>query len=173
MTKIVVVMGVSGSGKTTTGELLAARMGWGFSDADKFHSEANKAKMASGVPLTDDDRRPWLDAMHAAIAEAESSGRDHVFACSALKQAYRDILRGGSTAVGFVMLALDYDTLKERLAGRRGHFFDPALLRSQLDTLEMPNAEQALIIETRQTPPEQVVDAIVAWLGSDAPTRPH
>src|SRR5690606_12759404 len=93
---IIVVMGVAGSGKTTIGTALAARLGCGFSDADQFHSEANKLKMARGVALTDEDRLPWLRNMHAAIAAQERLGHDHVFACSALKRRYREMLRGDS-----------------------------------------------------------------------------
>ncbi|WP_091909934.1 gluconokinase [Chitinasiproducens palmae] len=159
-------MGVSGSGKTTTGENLAARLGWRFSDADAFHSAANKEKMAHGIALDDNDRRPWLEAMHAAMAAAEAAGEDHVFACSALKGAYRDVLRGDSRAVSFVMLALDAAALADRLSKRRGHFFDPALLRSQLETLEAPAADEALTVDATHTP-EQIVDEIVDWLRRD------
>jgi gluconokinase len=157
---ILITMGVSGSGKTTVGEQLAARLGCGFADADEFHSEANKKKMHEGHPLTDEDRWPWLRSIRAAIEARRAEGVDFVFACSALKAVYRDILRDGDKDVVFVYLHGTREVLAERLGSRKGHFFDPSLLQSQLDTLEPPTEEEALFVDIDQTP-EQVVDDIV------------
>jgi gluconokinase len=144
---IILVMGVSGSGKTSIGEALARKRGCLFTDADSFHPKANRDKMAAGIPLTDEDRLPWLRAVADAIRNAIIGGRDHVFACSALKAEYRRILdpRGECK---LVFLQGSRELLAERLAGRRGHFFDPSLLDSQLDTLEEP--QDATIIDIAQ-----------------------
>ncbi|MBE7376169.1 gluconokinase [Pseudomonas lopnurensis] len=160
---IVLVMGVSGSGKTTIGELLASRLGCGFSDADEFHGAQNKAKMASGIALTDADRAPWLRAMHEAILARQRRGEDHVFACSALKRGYRDLLHENVADLRLVYLHGSPELLAERVGGRRGHFFAPQLLQDQLDTLEPPSAEEALIVDIRQTP-EAIVEQLVRAL---------
>jgi gluconokinase len=157
---ILIPMGVSGSGKTTVGEQLAARLGCGFADADEFHSEANKKKMHDGHPLTDEDRWPWLRSIREAIEAKRAARVDFVFACSALKAVYRDILRDGDKDVVFVYLHGTREMLAERLGARKGHFFDPSLLQSQLDTLEPPTEEEALFVDIDQTP-EQVVADIV------------
>jgi gluconokinase len=156
---IYILMGVSGSGKTTVGTLLAQRLHCGFRDADEFHSEANKAKMRAGKALTDEDRWPWLDAMRAAIDEARAQGRPHVFTCSALRQIYRDRLTPPDGGVTFVFMKGDAQTIGSRLAERSEHFFNPALLQSQFDTLEEPR--DALVMDIRQ-PPEQLVERILA-----------
>ena len=160
---IVLVMGVAGSGKTTIGKMLAAHCGWGFSDADEFHSDANKAKMANGVALNDDDRRPWLQAMRNAIEMRQAEGQDWVFACSALKQRYRETLSGSDEDICWVYLDGSEALLLDRLAKRSGHFFDPSLLRSQLQTLEVPSQDESIHVDI-SLPPEQVVDAIVQRL---------
>lgn len=162
---IVVIMGVSGSGKTTIGERLAARLGCGFSDADQYHGAANKAKMARGIALTDEDREPWLQAMHAAIVERARQGNDHVFACSALKRRYRDVLRGNVAEVMLVFLHGPAEILAERIGSRRGHFFDPALLADQLAVLEPPEAGEALSVDIRMTP-DEIVERIVQALAA-------
>lgn len=170
---IIVVMGVSGSGKTTVGERLAARLGCGFSDADQFHGEANKAKMARGIPLTDEDRRPWLLAMHRALVEQAEKGEDHVFACSALKRQYRDLLRGNVAGLMWVFLHGPTAVLAERVARRRGHFFDPALLNDQLRVLEPPGPDEALALDIRDTPDdlvEQIIQAMRARLAEGEQT---
>lgn len=164
---IILVIGVAGSGKTTIGTRLAARLGCGFSDADQFHSEANKLKMAQGVALTDDDRLPWLKKMHAAIEAQQRLGHDHVFACSALKKRYRDLLRGDGD-LHLVFLQGSAELLAERLSQRRGHFFPVELLQDQLDNLEAPTPEEALIMDIRQTP-DEIVEAIVRQLRNDRP----
>src|SRR5579863_6886057 len=128
---IFIVMGVSGAGKTRIGELLAERLSCSFTDGDAFHSEANKEKMHRGIPLTDDDRWPWLKAIRAAIEVKERAGETAVFTCSSLKRSYRDVLRDSDEDVRFVYLNGTLDVLKARLGARSGHFFDPSLLQSQ------------------------------------------
>lgn len=129
-------MGTAGSGKSTLAERLATELGWPFAEGDRYHPPANVAKMAAGVALTDSDRQPWLEALAAWIAAREAEGASSVLACSALKRAYRDVLRGGAPRVRFVHLRGTFETLAERLAGRSGHFFPRDLLASQLATLE-------------------------------------
>ena len=159
---IVVLMGVSGAGKTTVGEALAASIGCRFFDADTFHSAANKAKMSSGIPLTDDDRWPWLDRVIDEMRRVEETDGHVVFACSALKQSYRDYLaRAGD--VRFVYLAGDYETIAQRLAARKHKYMPATLLASQFATLEPPT--DALVIDVRRSVDEQVA-AIRAGLGA-------
>ena len=142
-------MGVSGSGKTTVGRLLAADLGWDFLDADDFHPEGNKKKMAAGVALTDGDRGPWLAALAAALRDYARSGRGTVLACSALKESYRRSLRV-DPSVRFVYLKASLDTIGQRLATRRGHFFDAGLLASQFEALEEPR--DALVVDVGGVP---------------------
>jgi gluconokinase len=142
-------MGVSGCGKTTIGEMLAERLHCDFADADSFHSQANKEKMHNGIPLTDEDRWPWLKAIRASIVE-----------CSALKRVYRDILRDGDKDVTFVYLKGTPELLRERIKTRKGHFFDPALLQSQLDTLEPPGPDEAIEVDIALSPKE-IVDKVL------------
>lgn len=137
-------MGVSGSGKTTMGRRLAAEIGWDFLDADDFHSAANKERMARGLALTDEDRAPWLDALAEALRVRARSGRGAILACSALRDSYRKRLRVDA-AVRFVYLKADAETIRRRLASRRGHFFDAGLLASQFDALEEP--KDALVVD--------------------------
>ena len=151
---IAILMGVSGSGKTTVGRVLAERLGCPFSDADDFHSAANKAKMAAGQPLTDSDREPWLHALRVAIDGWKQAGDDHVLACSALKRRYRAMLGGTTSDQRFFYLKGDYALIEARLRSRTGHFFDPALLRSQFDALEEPT--DAVIIDLAQPVETQV-----------------
>ncbi len=158
---VIVVMGVSGSGKTTVGRLLAERLGWPFHDADDLHSEANKSKMHRGIPLNDEERMPWLEAVRELIAEYLHHGRNAVVACSALKRSYRTQIGAGLTAVKFVYLKGEFDLIERRLAERHGHFFDPQLLRSQFDTLEEP---ADAMIEEITCPPEMIVDSIITRL---------
>ena len=139
----VVVMGVSGSGKTTVGAALADALGMEFVDGDSLHPEANVAKMAAGIPLDDADRAPWLDAIGAVLAAGPV-----VVACSALKRAYRDRLRAAAPALQLVFLDGDRDVLAERMAARPGHFMPASLLDSQLATLERPGPdERALTVD--------------------------
>ena len=147
-------MGVTAAGKTTVGRLLASSMGWEFHDADDFHPESNKKKMHDGVPLTDDDRWPWLRALRARIEAHLRDGTGAVVACSALKAVYREVLAGGLLDVRFVHLTGDRRVLEARLAARQGHFMNPALLESQLETLEAPT--DALNVDFALPPDEQV-----------------
>jgi gluconokinase len=157
---ILIVMGVSGCGKTTIGEMLAERLKCDFADADSFHSQANKDKMHKGIPLTDDDRWPWLKAIRASIVEKQADGTTHVYACSALKRVYRDILRDGDTDVTFVYLKGTPELLQERIKTRKGHFFDPKLLQSQLDTLEPPGLDEAIEVDIALSPEEIVAKVL-------------
>ncbi len=153
---IVVLMGVSGSGKTTVGKALAADLGWAFVEADEFHSPANVEKMRAGTPLTDDDRRPWLRDLRGRIDEACRRDEDAVLACSALKAEYREYLeRGCPTDVRYVYLRASEDLIRRRLEDREGHFMNPALLESQFEILEPP--EDAVRVDA--APPPGVIAA--------------
>jgi len=153
MAMIVVLMGVSGSGKTVVGQALAADLGWPFFDGDDFHPPANVAKMAAGTPLTDADRWPWLDRLAAEMAEVNARGANAVLACSALKQAYRDRLdRAGNVRV--VHLKGDEATIAARLAGRSHRYMPATLLASQFATLEEPAG--AVVVDIRDPVPVQV-----------------
>lgn len=163
---ILIAMGVSGAGKTRIGEMLAERLHCAFTDGDAFHSAANKEKMHHGIPLTDEDRWPWLQTIRAAIEEKQRAGEKAVFTCSSLKRSYRDVLRGGSSGdkgVCFVYLKGSFDVLRERLTARTGHFFDPSLLQSQLDTLEEPGPDEAITVSIELSP-EQIVDEVLRQL---------
>lgn len=135
---IVLVMGVSGSGKTTIGEALARELGWIYLDADDFHSEASIAKMAAGIPLQDVDRWPWLDRINHELLKAQKQGRSAVIGCSALKQAYRERLARGLQACEIVYLRGDFKLIHSRLAARKHRFMPATLLQSQFDALEPP-----------------------------------
>jgi gluconokinase len=150
---IVVVMGVSGCGKTTIGRALADAMAWPFLDADDFHPEANVAKMRAGTPLTDDDRWPWLDRLAAEMAAVNARGASAVLGCSALRQAYRDRLaRAGGVRI--VYLKGDRATIEPRLAARAGHYMPPSLLTSQFAALEEP--ADVIVVDIRLPAPRQV-----------------
>jgi gluconokinase len=135
---VVVLMGVAGSGKTTVGDLLARRLKWHFYDADDFHTAHNREKMSRGIPLDDDDRRPWLEAIRGVIEQCLGSGTNAIIACSALKQSYRELLTTDSKMVKFVYLKGQHELIAARLAHRQEHFFNPRLLQSQFDELEEP-----------------------------------
>lgn len=151
---VLLVMGVSGAGKTVLGRALAAALGWDFADADDYHSPANVAKMRAGTPLTDDDRAPWLAALREEIGRRLASGRPLVLACSALKQAYRDMLQSDPARVRLVFLDGPRELIAARLAARAGHYMPPALLDSQLAALEAP--ADAIRISIMDTTDEQV-----------------
>jgi len=153
---VIIVMGVTGTGKTTVGLRLAETLGWRFHDADDFHPAANKAKMHAGIPLTDVDRWPWLQALRGVIEQALADNVGAVVTCSALRRAYRDVLSGGLTQVRYVHLTGDPRVLAARLAGRHGHFMNPALLESQIATLEAP--VDAIEIDVALTPDQQVAE---------------
>ncbi len=166
-----VVMGVSGSGKSTVGKELAARLQWPYADGDAFHSPENVAKMAAGIPLTDADRWPWLHTVERWIAEKLRADTSCVVACSALRTSYRDLLREATSglpgaAVRFAFLDVDRDLLRQRLVARHGHFMHADMLDSQLATLEPPTAaEHSITIPiTEDTEPSLTVDEIIAAL---------
>jgi gluconokinase len=161
-----IVMGVSGSGKSLIGAAFARALAVDFVEGDGYHTAANVARMSSGVPLTDDDRGEWLRLLAARIRKAKDSGTGLVVSCSALKRAYRDILRGAASELRFVFLHGPRALLAERLAGRRGHYMPPSLLESQLATLEEPSPdEQAWVCDIRES-----ADDIVAALMARAST---
>ena len=168
---IVIIMGVTGVGKTTIGELLAARTGWSFYDADDFHSPANVEKMRSGIPLTDDDRWPWLDRLNSLLREAEAKGESAILACSALKQRYRDRLQHGLKDVRWVYLSGEFDLISARLKARKGHYMNPALLQSQFEALEPPADALCIDIDAR---PEVLAERVAKGLGvGDPPSQPR
>jgi carbohydrate kinase (thermoresistant glucokinase family) len=166
---LIVLMGVSGSGKTTVGKLLAAQLGWPLYDADDFQPPANVAKMRAGIPLTDADRAPWLDALHRMLSGLAEQGRSAILACSALKQAYRACLSDGVPDVRIVYLRGDRALLERRLAGRSDHYMPASLLQSQLDTLEEPRA--ALVVDV-DAPPEAIAERIRRDLNARAVANP-
>jgi len=153
---VVVLMGAAGSGKTTVGHALSADVGWPYVEGDEHHPARNIQKMHAGIPLTDDDRRPWLTALHAMIARAVDRREHAVMACSALKRAYRDVLRGNCRPVRFVYLQAPERELLRRLAARAGHFAGPNLLETQLAALEPPSPDEALVVDATRAP-ERIV----------------
>jgi gluconokinase len=156
---IIIIFGVSGSGKTTIGKLLGHELRWQFIEADDFHPAWNIQKMRSGRPLIDEDRWPWLDCLRKQIEQLLAAGENVVLACSALKRAYRDRLRV-SEEIKFVFLRGDYAVVEKQLRSRRRHFMNPDLLQSQFDDLEEPQAdEQALTVALGRTP-EEIVEEI-------------
>jgi gluconokinase len=163
---IVVVMGVSGSGKSVVGQALAADLGWPFFDADDFHPEANVAKMAAGTPLTDDDRWPWLDRLASEMAVIDRRGDNAVLACSALRQAYRDRI-GRAGNVRFVHLSGDHETIAARIAARTHHYMPPSLLASQFATLEPP--QNGVVVDVRDDVPTLVTKIRAALQLSGTP----
>lgn len=167
MDKRLLVMGVSGAGKTTLAEALARRLGAAFIDADDLHPPGNRAKMAAGQPLDDADRAPWLDAVAEVIAGWVATGQGGVIACSALKQAYRDRLRMADPGLVTVYLDVEEAELRRRLARRRGHFFPAELLASQLAVLEPPTRnEGAVTVSGELTIVDEAVEEIVRRLSS-------
>ncbi|MCP9450412.1 MAG: gluconokinase [Nitrospira sp.] len=159
---VILIMGVSGSGKTTVGRLLAEQIGWHFADADDFHSTDNRDKLAKGIPLTDEDRQPWLNAIRSAIASWVAQGRPTVLACSALKAAYRSYLvQGWEDVVRSVYLKGSADLIARRLADRTDHFMHKDLLASQFETLEEPGDALTVAIDES---PDRIVAAIRSHL---------
>ena len=159
-----IIMGVSGSGKSLIGSMLAQHLGGVFEDADDFHPASNKAKMSAGHPLTDEDRWPWYDILRKRILEMRPKTPHYVLACSALKQIYRDRLRDGDgyEQIEFVYLQGSRELLQERIGARKGHFMPPTLLDSQLQTLEEPH-EDAITVSVAGTP-EEIVETVLKEL---------
>ena len=162
---VIVLMGVSGCGKSTTGARLSRLLGWPFRDADSFHPPANVEKMSRGVPLEDADRWPWLEAIAQWIDAQRTAGAPGIVSCSALKRAYRERIIGERAGVRLVYLKGGMELIAARLAKRKGHFMPAELLQSQFDALEEPlAAERALVVDITP-PPEGVVAAVIAGLG--------
>lgn len=157
MSHLILIMGVAGSGKSTIGRQLANEMGWPYHEADDFHSDANKAKMARGIPLDDHDRAPWLASIRTAMESSIAAGQSAVFTCSALKEKYRQILCDGLPQTRLVYLSGSRDLLLARLQGRSGHYMKPEMLASQLAALEPPAG--ALTLDIGE-PPEKLVAQI-------------
>ncbi|HEY7300996.1 MAG TPA: gluconokinase [Xanthobacteraceae bacterium] len=163
---VIVVMGVSGVGKSTIAAMLAVRLGWTYEDADWFHPPANIEKMHSGRPLTDEDRWPWLNAIAAWIDAMRRAGGHGVIACSALKRAYREVLMRDRPDVGLVYLKGERDLIARRMSLREGHhFMPPALLDSQFAALEEPGEDEHAIVVSIAARPHEIVEAVVAKLG--------
>ena len=164
-----IVMGVAGCGKTTIGKALAARLGWDFFDADAFHPPANVAKMASGVPLDDDDRAPWLAALHDLLARTLREGRHPVLACSALKQRYRETLLAGNGGIRVVYLRGSYELILARMNDRTDHYMKPGMLHSQFEALEEP--QDALTVDITPTA-EEIIENVLFLLHKDDANSP-
>ena len=167
---IVVLMGVTGSGKSTIGHALSDQQHWPFAEGDDYHSEANRQKMHAGIPLTDEDRAPWIASLHAVLLGWHRAGSSGVLACSALKQSYRDRLAEDipGTKLRFVLLEVPRPVLEQRLAQRKDHYMNPALLESQLATLEVPG--DALRVDATDAP-AAVVARILRGLDDSDPVH--
>lgn len=163
-----VVMGVSGVGKTSVAERLVAHTGWEFAEGDDFHPEANRAKMAAGHPLDDTDREPWLRTIAAWVGGQEAAGRGAVVTCSALKRSYRELLREGHRSVRFVHLLAPVDVLRDRVDHREGHYMPPSLLTSQLDALEPLGADEPGVGVETTGDPDAVAVRVLQQLGLPA-----
>ncbi len=168
---ILLVMGVSGSGKSTVGAMLAGKLDWAYAEADDFHPAGSIAKMHAGVPLTDDDRWPWLAAIGAWLDTQAAAGAPAVVSCSALKRRYRDFLRAGRPYLRLVYLDGDKDLMARRMAARHGHFFPARLLDSQFRELEPPQADEHPLTVRAAPPPGEIVAEILTGLGTIPPAR--
>ena len=161
-TVTIVLMGVSGSGKSTVMKRMVERLGWPSAEGDEFHSVANVAKMASGHALTDEDRWPWLRTLAAWIGEREAAGENAVVTCSALRRVYRDALREDHRSVRFVHLVVDPRVIERRMTGRRGHYMPASLLASQLETLEPLQPDEHGLVVPGELSPDQIADDVEA-----------
>ena len=163
--EVIIVMGVSGSGKSTVAKGISAVMGWEFAEGDDFHSEANVAKMRSGQALTDEDRWPWLESIGSWISAKEAAGESAVVTCSALRRAYRDLLRRGRPHVRFLHVIAPAEVIRDRMEHRAGHYMPASLLPSQIATLEPLAADESGTSVTNEGTPAQVLDRALAALG--------
>jgi gluconokinase len=164
-------MGVSGSGKSYLAGRLAQATGWPFAEGDDYHSESNKALMAAGIPLTDAERIPWLDALHQVLLHWRQEHRSGSLACSALKAAYRERLTANLENVRFIWLDPPRRVLEERMRSRPGHFMPPALLDSQLATLENPTGQSPTLRLDGSEPIGQAIQTILSWLDEEDPAN--
>lgn len=158
---VIIIMGVEGTGKTTIGKMLAEKLGWKFYDADDYHPVANIEKMRNGIPLDDEERRPWLNEIRNLINSSLNRNEQSIIACSALKNSYREFLKQSKEQIIFVYLKGDKNTISKRLASRKGHFAGTQLLESQLRTLEEPEGVITADISKR---PEVIADSIIEKL---------
>ena len=165
--RIVVMMGVSASGKTSVGEELAERLGWIFKEGDELHPQANIDKMRTGHPLNDADRAPWLDTVARWISNRLEAGENSIISCSALKHGYRDRLRRADPGLAIILLDPDRETLRRRVESRTHHFMPASLLDSQLATLDRPGPDEQALVLPGTDGIDAAVDRIVAWLGVD------
>jgi gluconokinase len=168
---VIVLMGVSGCGKSTTGAALSKTLGWSFRDADSFHPPANIDKMRAGMPLTDDDRRPWLAAIGQWIDARRAAGEPGIVSCSALKRAYRQSIIGARREVRLVYLEGDVALIGQRLRTRKHHFMPAALLQSQFAALEAPTAAERPVVVPVRMSPRRVVATIIERLGLEIPSK--
>jgi gluconokinase len=165
--KAVILMGVAGSGKTAVGKGVATRLGWLFLDADDFHPAANIEKMKHGIPLNDEDRMPWLRALHDELRRQLEENRSVILGCSALKESYRHTLSEHISPLAFVLLDVDQETIRKRLEHRAAtHFFPKELMQSQFAALEKP--KDAIVVDARE-PLEEVIDQVIRSIGSGGP----
>jgi gluconokinase len=165
VTRHIVVMGVSGCGKTTVARRISTMTGFAFAEADEFHSEANVSKMHAGIPLTDDDRWPWLRSLADWMAERAAAGESTVVTCSALRRSYRDVLAEGPPSVTFVHLDGDVGTIRRRLSRRRGHYMPASLLDSQVATLESLEPDEPGLVLDVELAPRELAQLAVEKLG--------
>ena len=165
---ILVIMGVSGVGKSAVARELAARLGWCFQEGDALHPEANVAKMQAGIPLTDADRQPWLEQVAAWIDVQRANKQPGIITCSALKRSYRQIIIGDRPEVRLIYLHGGRDLIAQRLAGRSGHFMPASLLQSQIDTLEEPDPDENPLTLDVEAPAGQIAEEIIRLLGASA-----
>lgn len=162
--KYIVVMGVSGCGKSTVAALLAGKLGWEFTEGDALHPQSNVEKMRQGIPLTDEDRAPWLQEIARMIHGWRAAGKAGVIACSALRRSYRDIIADGAADVRFVYLRGSFSLIEQRLATRQGHYMPASLLNSQFETLEEPGAGEPAITVDTGAPAHELVNEVLGNL---------